>query len=126
MIKNIIFTQHSILVYHISNTFLISLVSHKTGNEERQSHMKGFREARYNSIVISKVLDEGVDVRDAELSIITSGTGIRTKFIQRFGRLLIRKSDVNKKAKLIEILSTVRRKIYTSTLAQKSPSTAKM
>jgi superfamily II DNA or RNA helicase len=116
VIKNIIFTQHNILVYHISNTFLISLVNHKTGKEERQSTMKEFREARYNAIVISKVLD-GVDVLDAELSIITSGTTIRRKFIQRFGRLLIRKSDVNKKAKLRDFIHR-RRKIYTSTLAQ--------
>ena len=46
------------------------------------------REGRYNVIVTSKVLDEGVDVPDAELGIILSGTGSSREFIQRLGRLL--------------------------------------
>ena len=76
--------------------------------------MSGFKEGRYNAIVTSKVLDEGVDVPDAELGIILSGTGSSREFIQRLGRLLRPKPDLNRKAKLIEIISSDTREIGTS------------
>ena len=113
-IKTIIFTQHNSLVYQVSNTFLIPFITYKTGKEERQDVLKGFREGRYNAVVTSKVLDEGVDVPDAELGIILSGTGSGREFIQRLGRLLRPKPDVNRKAKLIEIISADTREIGTS------------
>jgi superfamily II DNA or RNA helicase len=119
-IKTIIFTQHNSLVYQVSNTFLIPFITYKTGKEERQEFLKGFREGRYNAVVTSKVLDEGVDVPDAELGIILSGTGSGREFIQRLGRLLRPKTDVKKKAKLIEIISADTREIGTSAKRKKA------
>jgi superfamily II DNA or RNA helicase len=86
--KTIIFTQHNSLVHQISDRFLIPFITYKTNKEERQDVLKGFKEGRYIAIVTSKVLDEGVDVPDAELGIIVSGTGSAREFIQRLGRLL--------------------------------------
>jgi superfamily II DNA or RNA helicase len=119
-VKTIIFTQHNSLVYEISNIFLIPYITYKTSKEERQDVLKGFREGRYNAIVTSKVLDEGVDIPDAELGIILSGTGSAREFIQRLGRLLRPKFDINKKAKLIEIISAETREIETSIKRKKS------
>src|SRR5919198_2766546 len=113
-VKTIIFTQHNKLVYEISNRFLIPFITYKSSKEERQDALQGFRDGRYNAIVTSKVLDEGVDVPDAELGIIVSGTGSSREFIQRLGRLLRPKSDSNRKAKLIEIVSTGTREMGTS------------
>lgn len=113
-LKTIIFTQHNRLVYQISDKFLIPYITHKSSKEERQDTLSGFKEGRYKAIVTSKVLDEGVDVPDAELGIIVSGTGSSREFIQRLGRLLRPKSDFNRKAKLIEIVSTATREIGTS------------
>jgi superfamily II DNA or RNA helicase len=110
--KTIIFTQHNSMVYEISDRFLIPFITHKTGKDERQDVLKGFKEGRYMAIVTSKVLDEGIDVPDAELGIIVSGTGSAREFIQRLGRLLRPKPSVtdddieSKKAKLIEIVSS--------------------
>jgi superfamily II DNA or RNA helicase len=118
--KTIIFTQHNRIVYEISNNFLIPYITYKTDKDERQDVLKGFRERRYNAIVTSKVLDEGVDVPDAELGIILSGTGSGREFIQRLGRLLRPKSDVNKKARLIEITSAETREIRTSAKRKKA------
>ena len=87
-IKLIIFTQHNKLVYEISDRFLIPCITHKSSKIERQDTLQGFRDGRYAAIVTSKVLDEGVDVPDAELGIILSGTGSSREFIQRLGRLL--------------------------------------
>src|ERR671931_2826413 len=101
-VKTIIFTQHNKLVYEISNRFLIPFITYKSSKEERQDALQGFRDGRYTAIVTSKVLDEGVDVPDAELGIILSGTGSSREFIQRLGRLLRPKPySKNSKAKLI-------------------------
>ena len=119
-IKTIIFTQHNRLVYQVSNTFLIPFITYKTGKQERQNVLKCFKEGRYNAIVTSKVLDEGVDVPDAELGIILSGTGSGREFIQRLGRLLRPKPNVNKKAKLIEIISANTQEMGTSVKRKKA------
>ena len=112
--KTIIFTQHNKLVYDISDRFLIPFITHKSSKQERHDALGGFKDGRYNVIVTSKVLDEGVDVPDAELGIILSGTGSSREFIQRLGRLLRPKPDSNTKAKLIEIISSGTREIGTS------------
>ena len=127
-VKTIIFTQHNSLVHEISDKFLIPLITHKTIKEERQDVLKGFKEGRYMAIVTSKVLDEGVDIPDAELGIILSGTGSAREFIQRLGRLLRPKPNNNsvsssatssnykdyKKARLIEIISSETKETVTS------------
>lgn len=118
--KMIIFTQHNSLVYAISDRFFIPFITHRTGREERQDVLKGFREGRYSAIVTSKVLDEGVDVPDAELGIIVSGTGSAREFIQRLGRLLRPKPVEGKKAKLIEIVSAETRETGTSAKRRKA------
>jgi superfamily II DNA or RNA helicase len=111
--KTIIFTQHNKLVYLISNKFLIPFITHKSSKQEREDALNGFRDGRYRVLVTSKVLDEGVDVPDAELGIIVSGTGSKREFIQRLGRLLRTKPN-NKNAKLIEIISSGTSEINTS------------
>lgn len=104
-VKTIIFTQHNKLVYTISNLFLIPFITHRSDRDERLDVLNGFKEGRYRVLVTSKVLDEGIDVPDAELGIILSGTGSSREFIQRLGRILRPKSDSTRKAKLIEVIS---------------------
>ncbi|HJU59025.1 MAG TPA: DEAD/DEAH box helicase family protein [Nitrososphaeraceae archaeon] len=111
--KTIIFTQHNKLVYLISNNFLIPFITHKSSKQEREDALNGFRDGRYRVLVTSKVLDEGVDVPDAELGIIVSGTGSKREFIQRLGRLLRTKPNFTN-AKLIEIISSGTSEINTS------------
>jgi superfamily II DNA or RNA helicase len=112
-IKTIIFTQHNSMVYKISNEFLIPFITHKSNKEERQDILNGFRSGRFKALVTSKVLDEGVDVPDAELGIIVSGSGSKREFIQRLGRLLRPKSD-SRKGRLIEIISSRTQEVMSS------------
>ncbi len=111
--KTIIFTQNNKMVYELANRFLIPFITHKTTKEERRDVLEGFKSGRYNVVATSRVLDEGVDVPDAELGIIVSGTGSGRELIQRLGRLLRPKQD-NRKAKLIEIVSKHTRETNTS------------
>jgi superfamily II DNA or RNA helicase len=124
-VKTIIFTQHNSLVYEIADKFLIPAITHRTAKEERRDVLAGFKEGRFQAIVTSKVLDEGVDVPDAKLGIIVSGTGSGREFIQRLGRLLRPKkknvSDTNnEEAKLIEIISSDTREAGTSAKRKKA------
>lgn len=123
-VKTIIFTQHNSLVYLIADQFLIPAITHRTDKFERKDVLVGFKEGRYLAIVTSKVLDEGVDVPDAKLGIIVSGTGSGREYIQRLGRLLRPGASgcngSNQKAKLIEIVSSNTREIHSSERREKA------
>ena len=111
--KIIIFTQNNKMVYDLSNRFLIPHITHKTLKDERRDVLDGFKSGRYGAVVTSKVLDEGVDVPDAELGIIMSGTGSGRELIQRLGRILRPKPD-GRKARLVELTSRHTRETGTS------------
>ncbi len=83
----LIFTQHNSLVYRISKRFLIPFITHTTDKEERHRVLEKFNDGRYHAVVTSKVLDEGIDVPEASLGVILSGSGSSREFIQRLGRL---------------------------------------
>ncbi len=100
----IIFTRHNDLVYTISRVFLIPAITHKTDKRERAEILDGFRRGVYRAIVTSQVLDEGIDVPEANVGIIVSGTGSSREFIQRLGRIL-RPAEGKDKAILYELIS---------------------
>ncbi|MFX1566405.1 MAG: helicase-related protein, partial [Promethearchaeota archaeon] len=86
--KIIIFSRYTRVVERISDTFGIPLITHKTKMAEREKILQLFKEGSLTKIVTGQVLDEGVDVPDAAVGIIISGTGSKREFIQRLGRLL--------------------------------------
>jgi len=114
----LIFTQHNDLVYRISRRFLLPFITHTTNKEERHEVLKGFREGRFRAIATSKVLDEGIDVPEASIGVIVSGTGSSREFIQRLGRLL-RKSEGKGRARLIELVSSGTSETRTSSRRRK-------
>lgn len=89
----IIFTAHNELVYRISERFLLPAITHQTSAEERRYFLEGFRDGTYSRIVTSNVLDEGVDVPDANVAVVLSGSGSEREFVQRLGRVLRPKED---------------------------------
>jgi superfamily II DNA or RNA helicase len=101
--KTLIFTLHTDLVYAISRQLLIPAITYLTPKEERREILENFRKGNYRTIATSQVLDEGIDVPDATVGYILSGTGSTRAYIQRLGRLL-RKVE-GKQARLIEIVS---------------------
>ena len=102
--KIIIFTRYNDLVYSISRIFLIPAITHKTDAKERKYILDGFKKGKFKAIVSSQVLDEGIDVPDANVAIIVSGTGSSREFIQRLGRIL-RPSKGKDTAILYELIS---------------------
>lgn len=101
--KALIFTRYNQLVYRISRRFLIPAITHRTPREERREILERFKAGQYKAITTSQVLDEGVDVPDASVGFILSGTGSSREYIQRLGRILRKKRG--KQARLIEFVA---------------------
>jgi superfamily II DNA or RNA helicase len=101
--KTLIFTLYNDLVYAISRRFLIPAITYQTPREERREILANFGSGKYNVVVTSQVLDEGVDVPDASVGFLLGGTGSTREYVQRLGRLLRKKEG--KTARLIEIIS---------------------
>jgi superfamily II DNA or RNA helicase len=101
----LIFTNDNATVYRISQDFLIPAITHQTPVKERHAILTRFRAGEYKTLVTSHVLNEGVDVPDAGIAILLSGTGSAREYIQRLGRILRRGSDANKQAILYEVIA---------------------
>ncbi|MCS7139813.1 MAG: DEAD/DEAH box helicase family protein [Candidatus Nezhaarchaeota archaeon] len=101
--KIIIFTELNRTVRKISRELLIPEITYKTKPKERALIMELFKKGIYKAVVTSRVLEEGIDVPDASVAIILSGTGSRRSFIQRLGRIL--RPAPNKRAVLYEIVT---------------------
>jgi len=104
MDRILIFSESIDFVERISREFLLPAITSRTPSEERNQIMQKFRDGRYRIIASGKVLDEGVDVPEAGVGIIISGTGTPRQFVQRLGRLL--RPQPGKVAKLYEIVTS--------------------
>ena len=100
----LVFTADNATVYRISREFLIPAITHQTPVKERQAILEKFRSGEYPTLVVSQVLNEGVDVPDARVAIMLSGTGSTREYIQRLGRIL-RKGSGQKQAILYEVVA---------------------
>lgn len=101
----LIFTSDNATVYRISQELLIPAITHQTPVKERHEILDYFREGRYRTLVASHVLNEGIDVPEARVAIILSGTGSTREYIQRLGRVLRKGSDPGKQAILYEVVA---------------------
>ncbi len=100
----LIFTLDNLTVYGISRQFLIPAITHQTKVKERSEILARFSEGSYGAVVTSRVLNEGVDVPDANVAIVMSGTGSVREHVQRLGRIL-RPRD-GKRAILYELVTS--------------------
>ena len=99
----IIFTENNDLVYKISIRHLIPAITHQTKTKERKRILEFFNTGKYPAIVTSKVLNEGVNVPEANIAIILSGSGSSREYTQRLGRILRKREG--KFATLYEVIS---------------------
>ncbi|MCA9627303.1 MAG: DEAD/DEAH box helicase family protein [Myxococcales bacterium] len=110
--RTLIFTQDNASAYEISRRFLIPVITHQTKVKERSQILERFASGRYGGVVTSKVLNEGVDVPDANVAVVISGSGSVREHVQRLGRIL-RPRD-GKRAVLYEIVSAGTSETFTS------------
>jgi superfamily II DNA or RNA helicase len=103
--RTLIFTDDNATVYRISQDLLIPAITHQTGVKERHEILTRFKQGDYRTVVASRVLNEGVDVPDASVAIVLSGTGSTREYIQRLGRILRKGKDPDKLALLYEVVA---------------------
>ena len=107
-----IFTSQNKLVYRLSKEMLIPAITHRTPREEREEILDRFQSGEYKRVLTSRVLDEGVDVPDASIAVILSGSGSNRQFVQRLGRIL--RPSPGKQAVLFELVSAGTSETYVS------------
>ena len=103
--RTLIFTDDNATVYRVSQDLLIPAITHQTPVKERHEILTKFRSGEYGTLVASRVLNEGVDVPEASVAIVLSGTGSTREHIQRLGRVLRKGSVPGKVAKLYEVIA---------------------
>lgn len=84
----LIFSEYNSLVATLGRQFCLPTVTHKTPAPERKAILDGFRSGRFSKLATGRVLNEGVDLPDANVAIIMSGSATKREFIQRLGRVL--------------------------------------
>ncbi|HEV7523711.1 MAG TPA: DEAD/DEAH box helicase [Acidimicrobiia bacterium] len=69
----------------------IDLITGSTARGQRREILDDLRVRRLDAVAAPRVLDEGIDVPDANLGIVMSASRTRRQMIQRMGRILRRK-----------------------------------
>lgn len=108
----IVFTADNDTAYTLGRKFYLPVITHHTKAAERKEMLDNFREGSYSVLVTSKVLNEGIDVPEASVGVILSGSGSTREHVQRLGRIL--RPSEGKTAKLYELISIGTSETYVS------------
>ncbi|MCC6175602.1 MAG: DEAD/DEAH box helicase [Chloroflexi bacterium] len=98
----IVFAEYNAMVQAIGRKLGLPTITYRTDPEERRLVLDRFRAGRYTKLATGRVLNEGVDVPDARVAIVVSGSAATREYIQRLGRVLRPKPG---EAVLYEIVS---------------------
>jgi superfamily II DNA or RNA helicase len=86
--RTIVFTADNPTAYAISREHLIMPLTCDIGRKERERVLSLFREGKLRALVSAQVLNEGLDVPDAEVGIVVAGSKGEREHVQRVGRVL--------------------------------------
>ena len=86
--KLIVFTADNAAAYAIAREHLIMPITCDISRRERERALDAFRRGELRALVSARVLNEGIDVPDAEVAVIVAGTLGQREHVQRIGRLL--------------------------------------
>jgi superfamily II DNA or RNA helicase len=84
----LVFTADNPTAYAISRSHLIMPLTCHIKRTERERALALFQEGKLRALVSAQVLNEGLDVPDAEVGIIVAGSRGEREYVQRVGRLL--------------------------------------
>ncbi len=99
----LIFTDDNATVYTIARKFLVPVITHQTKTKERRDILLKFNTGDYPIVATSRVLNEGVNVPEANVAVVLSGSGSVREHVQRLGRVLRKSGD--KEAVLYEVIT---------------------
>jgi superfamily II DNA or RNA helicase len=110
--RALLFTQDNATAYEVARRFLIPVITHETKVRERSEILAGLNDGTYGAVATSKVLNEGVDVPEANVAVVISGSASVREHVQRLGRIL-RPRD-GKRAVLYELVTAGTAETFTS------------
>ena len=110
--RMLVFTQDNEMAYRIGKNFLLPVLTHHTKLSEREAFLTLFKSGVYPILITSKVLNEGVDVPEANVGVIVSGSGSIREHVQRLGRIL--RARPGKQALLYELVSQDTGELFTN------------
>jgi len=99
----LVFTADNEAAYAIAREHLIMPITCDTTRAERQRALKAFRSGELAALVSARVLNEGIDVPDADVAIIVGAALGEREYVQRVGRLL--RPVPGKRASVYELVS---------------------
>jgi superfamily II DNA or RNA helicase len=86
--RTLVFVADNETAYRVARDHLIMPLTCDIGRGERQQVLARFQSGALRALVSAQVLNEGVDVPDAEVGIVVAGRLGEREHIQRVGRLL--------------------------------------
>ncbi|MDP2343860.1 MAG: DEAD/DEAH box helicase family protein [Deltaproteobacteria bacterium] len=111
-VRVLVFSDDNATAYAVSRRFLVPVICHQTKVKERTRLLKAFSDGELPVLATSRVLNEGIDVPDAQVAVIVSGTGAIREHVQRLGRVL--RPRPGKRAVLYELVSQNTNETFTS------------
>ncbi len=110
--RALIFAHDNATAYRVSRELLVPCITHRTDVKERQALLAAFSDGSLPVLATSQVLNEGVDLPEAEVAIVLSGTGTVREHVQRLGRVL--RPGHGKRAVLYELVAADTTEEHTS------------
>lgn len=101
--KVLVFTADNAAAYAIAREHLIMPITCEISRRERERALQGFRDGKLRALVSARVLNEGIDVPEAEVAIIVGSTQGEREHVQRVGRLL--RPSPGKRATVYELVT---------------------
>jgi len=101
--KVLVFTADNETAYAIAREHLVMPITCEVGRAERVRALEAFRRGELRTLVSARVLNEGIDVPDADVAVIVGGTQGRREHVQRIGRLL--RPSPGKRALVYELVT---------------------
>jgi superfamily II DNA or RNA helicase len=84
----LVFTPDNATAYAAAREHLLMPITCDIGRQERASALERFRRGELRALVSARVLNEGIDVPEADVAIVVGGTQGEREHVQRIGRLL--------------------------------------
>ena len=99
----LLFAADTASAFAIARTHLVPVLTCDIGRSERADLLSRFAKGELRVLVSARVLNEGVDVPEADVAVLVGGTQGKREFVQRVGRVL--RPAEGKEAVVFELLS---------------------
>jgi superfamily II DNA or RNA helicase len=101
--RALVFTDDNETVYALARRWLLPALTHQTPVSERKELLRAFASGELPVLLTSRVLNEGVDVPEARVGVVLSGSASVREHVQRLGRLL--RARPGKRSVMYEVYS---------------------